>query len=953
MATYAEIIKELLQQLKTAQKESSLEKRSAPLYKDDYADALVQLRSADAVAFDQTVKEISKITNLGIKAIRAHVDKRAMELQAAEIPETDEEEPIPLDIEEKARKALEHGDPVKERIDYVKTKIHGVDKQARVNIYSEFSAYMEREYRQHCDSAGSSQAGKTFTTMVVMDTFPEGDSKLFTDVSQKFFYYWADTMGERLEHLYIYIDDVRDEHIPILKAFRNEAEVKPSHGTIIEKEAAELTVKYRPVLNASSVSPLQDLEGQTPSRTFLITYQDVSLEIEKDIRKKIRERKRFGALLKAKGNPQLDILRAQAWILRDEGIKDVLMLFDVEEPENADRRGTGQFMNFIMISSFIYQFQRPILELDGKKYILATYEDFRNAAEIWFDFNQGIKINDKALEVLDCLPENESKALTSNEITEELQRKGAKIRGQSSVEYYLKVLFEKGYVMRKRVAEAGAPYVWWKAISREMSSSEISTSGDISQQYPSNPELGKYLAENSSDSLEKAYEASISISEVNIREEGRIYFRGKVIEGDQEEKIISLLFSPKSTREMKNEPTNTEYFPGKENSGIVGKGIEPSADSGISQVSKNMGNLDEVLVYRRIKKAIAEGITDPIKLSEICCLPVCLASKFPGIKEPNSTIDLLQNDIKIDTAAIEGVRPPVLTEQESKAQEATSRVKKPRLKKAEWSGKVVRFTFGREKEVAPLAADLFEGCDNGCLYCWARRSKSAEDFGKPRRIISLADLESDLQQLQNYELPGPVLLSFECDVYSSLADRVGLTRPALELFKKYGIPKAILTKGGTKAARDFDMYIPGDIYISTLTLSNPEDAKFWEPNSASPEDRLKSMQLAFERGITTWGMFEPCISPDQSLEMMERAKSFSHKFIIGRLNHGDDLWKRGVDPEIVELLENIDWQEYRTRAEKACREWNMPYQLKNDLKRAVKAPLRGGKEGIIVREAEA
>jgi len=41
--------------------------------------------------------------------------------------------------------------------------------------------------------------------------------------------------------------------------------------------------------------------------------------------------------------------------------------------------------------------------------------------------------------------------------------------------------------------------------------------------------------------------------------------------------------------------------------------------------------LDEVLVCRRLKKVIAEGVTDPSKLSEVCGLPVCLVARFPGV----------------------------------------------------------------------------------------------------------------------------------------------------------------------------------------------------------------------------------------------------------------------------------------------------------------------------------
>jgi hypothetical protein len=43
--------------------------------------------------------------------------------------------------------------------------------------------------------------------------------------------------------------------------------------------------------------------------------------------------------------------------------------------------------------------------------------------------------------------------------------------------------------------------------------------------------------------------------------------------------------------------------------------------------------LDEILVCRQLQKALGEGITDPLKLAEVCGLPVCLVakSKFSGI----------------------------------------------------------------------------------------------------------------------------------------------------------------------------------------------------------------------------------------------------------------------------------------------------------------------------------
>jgi hypothetical protein len=64
-------------------------------------------------------------------------------------------------------------------------------------------------------------------------------------------------------------------------------------------------------------------------------------------------------------------------------------------------------MRLIKISAFINQFQRPILELtNGRKFVLAIYEDLITAATVWFDFAEGqkFKISAKALEVFHSAP---------------------------------------------------------------------------------------------------------------------------------------------------------------------------------------------------------------------------------------------------------------------------------------------------------------------------------------------------------------------------------------------------------------------------------------------------------------------------------------------------------------------------------------------------------------------
>jgi len=152
------------------------------------------------------------------------------------------------------------------------------------------------------------------------------------------------------------IDDATDEHAGVRKTFTNEGDVIPTNLTVVDGEAKRLSVKYRPVIITTSVQPLQDLEQQGASRVFEISMPaSVDAEQEKYIRKVIREKNRLAAITQEENSKEREILRRAAQILRDEGIKDVIVPFDVEEPEGTDRRGTGQFIRLIKISAFINQ----------------------------------------------------------------------------------------------------------------------------------------------------------------------------------------------------------------------------------------------------------------------------------------------------------------------------------------------------------------------------------------------------------------------------------------------------------------------------------------------------------------------------------------------------------------------------------------------------------------------
>jgi len=81
-------------------------------------------------------------------------------------------------------------------------------------------------------------------------------------------------------------------------------------------------------------------------------------------------------------------------------------------------------------------------------------------------------------------------------------------------------------------------------------------------------------------------------------------------------------------------------------------------------------------------------------------------------------------------------------------------------------------------------------------------------------------LEKDLNKMWMNGDRRKVLLCFTTDPYQGTEEFNILTRKCLILFVKYGVPFQILTKGGMKAAMDFDLYSKNDSLVPRTPLNN-------------------------------------------------------------------------------------------------------------------------------------
>lgn len=227
---------------------------------------------------------------------------------------------------------------------------------------------------------------------------------------------------------------------------------------------------------------------------------------------------------------------------------------------------------------------------------------------------------------------------------------------------------------------------------------------------------------------------------------------------------------------------------------------------------------------------------------------------------------------------------------------------------------------GRAREYSPLALNLFRGCGHGCKYCWAPNATFT-----PREIYSQPELRKDIvRQIGKDAIklagdPRPVLLCFTCDPYQPIEALSGITRYALEKLGRHGMTVQILTKGGTRAVRDFDILAryPANTFGSTLTFMDPAKSREWEPGAALPEDRIEAIRQAHDAGIRTWVSLEPVMDCDEALKIIEATHEFVDHYKVGKLNY---------------LNLGIDWGEFAGRAVEMLRSLNKSFYVKKDLR---------------------
>ncbi|MEO1246039.1 MAG: PA0069 family radical SAM protein [Pseudomonadota bacterium] len=163
----------------------------------------------------------------------------------------------------------------------------------------------------------------------------------------------------------------------------------------------------------------------------------------------------------------------------------------------------------------------------------------------------------------------------------------------------------------------------------------------------------------------------------------------------------------------------------------------------------------------------------------------------------------------------------------------------------------------------------YQGCEHGCIYCYARPSHSYLDLSPgldfESRIFYKPNAAERLEAAWSH--PGyqcePITIGANTDPYQPLEKVQKITRQLLQLFLKHRHPVNLITKG-TLIQRDIDLLAAlAERRLCSVALSLPtldsELKRLMEPRVPSAQSRLKLMASLTAAGIPVSTLLAPLI----------------------------------------------------------------------------------------------
>ena len=187
----------------------------------------------------------------------------------------------------------------------------------------------------------------------------------------------------------------------------------------------------------------------------------------------------------------------------------------------------------------------------------------------------------------------------------------------------------------------------------------------------------------------------------------------------------------------------------------------------------------------------------------------------------------------------------------------------------------------------------YQGCEHGCLYCYARNSHEYWGFSAgldfERKIIVKRNAAALLENFFNkpgYK-PAPIMLSGNTDCYQPIERKLKITRSLLEVFLKYRHPVSIISKNNL-VVRDMDILqelASLNLVHVTVTINSLNESlrQKMEPRTVTARSRLMVINKLASANIPVRLMMAPIVPGLNSDEIPTLIKAAADEGILAAI----------------------------------------------------------------------